>query len=74
MNLDCRNIEAFDRKLYQNLVNYPQEIIPMFDATATDLLHKMFQEAPNILTRRLEVRTFDLLEIKSMRELNPEGP
>lgn len=46
----------------------------MLDATATDLLQQMFSEAPNILTRRIEVRPFNLLELKAMRALNPDGP
>jgi hypothetical protein len=78
LNLDCMNLHAFNPELYDNLVKYPQEIIPILDAVAADVRNGML-ELPGIewpegaRNRRIEVRPYNLRSIKSMRELNPDG-
>jgi DNA replication licensing factor MCM4 len=77
LNLDCQNLHAFNPGLYENLVSYPQEIIPMFDMIAGNIRDRIFEVSPELPTnskgRRVEVRPYHLQSIKSMRELNPEG-
>ena len=82
LNIDCEHLLLFSRntkKLYDQLVRYPQEIVPLFDLV-------VFQEFNN--TRRgldnndpddlegdnnirIQVRTFNLKEHSRMRNLNP---
>lgn len=31
INLDCEHLHSYDPELYQHLVNYPGEILPIFD-------------------------------------------
>jgi DNA replication licensing factor MCM4 len=44
MNLDCRNLLAYRRtkKLYDQLIKYPQEIIPLMDHTLTNYFLEQF--------------------------------
>lgn len=35
-NLDCRNLADFDPELYNQLVQYPQEVIPILDIVIND--------------------------------------
>ncbi len=72
-NLDCQNLYEFERlhTLYYKLINYPQEVIPIFDMVVHDLFRALFPEVE--LRRPIQVRTFNLKETRPMRELNPEG-
>ncbi|QPG73625.1 DNA replication licensing factor, mcm4 component [Brettanomyces nanus] len=40
LNLDCRNLLAYPstKKLYYQLINYPQEVVPIMDQTIKDCL------------------------------------
>jgi len=76
--LDCKNLYDFDRELYQQLINYPQEVIPIFDLVMNEAFQALVgvlagEEAARNLTKRIEVRPFNLVETKTMRNLNPEG-
>lgn len=44
VNLDCRNLQAYPEthKLYNQLVKYPQEIIPLMDHTITEFYLSLF--------------------------------
>lgn len=44
VNLDCRNLQAYSEthKLYDQLVKYPQEIIPLMDHTITEFYLSQF--------------------------------
>jgi DNA replication licensing factor MCM4 len=44
VNLDCRNLKAYPEthKLYDQLVKYPQEIIPLMDHTITEFYLSQF--------------------------------
>ena len=73
MNLDCRNLQAYPpcKKLYSQLLKYPQEIIPLMDHTLTELFLDRFPdvEFPEGVTMR--VRPYNLGRIANLRELNP---
>jgi DNA replication licensing factor MCM4 len=44
VNLDCRNLQAYPEthKLYDQLIKYPQEIIPLMDHTITEFYLSQF--------------------------------
>lgn len=44
VNLDCRNLQAYPEthKLYDQLVKYPQEIIPLMDHTMTEFYLSLY--------------------------------
>lgn len=69
-NLDCKNLRRWDRWLYDNLVRYPEELIPIFDIVVDDTARALYddQEPP----RRLQVRVFNMEETKQMRALDPQ--
>jgi len=55
VNLDCRNLRAYNdtHKLYDQLVKYPQEIIPLMDHTLTEFYMGLF---PNSDFGRLQLK------------------
>lgn len=74
INLDCQNLHQFDEELYKQLVAYPQEIIPIMDVVINDVALEMLVEMHgegSELPYRIQVRTFNMLETKHMRDLNP---
>jgi hypothetical protein len=73
INIDCQNLYNFTptRRLYQQLVRYPQEIVPIMDLVVHQEYTTLFgQDA--LQNTRIQVRTFNLLETKTMRDLNPQ--
>lgn len=46
LNLDCENLRAFppSRKLYGQLVKYPQEVIPAMDQVLKDIMLELAEE------------------------------
>lgn len=82
LNLDVRNLDAYPptKKLYYQLVNYPQEIIPIMDQTIKDCMVSIATENGSISHETIEmeiesriykVRPYGLPDQKGMRELNP---
>ena len=74
LNVDCQHISRFSPSLYMQLVRFPQEIIPIFDLVIHDVLRELYppaREGGEAWKRRMQVRTFNLLETNSMRSLNP---
>eukprot|EP00047_Mylnosiga_fluctuans_P002952 m.226726 g.226726 ORF g.226726 m.226726 type:complete len:825 (+) comp11469_c0_seq1:44-2518(+) len=69
LDLDCNDLLESDRSLYHQLVRYPQEVITIFDMAIADRYESMFHEAPTV---PLQVRTYNLAQVTSMRQLNPE--
>ncbi|KAJ2387102.1 MCM DNA helicase complex subunit, partial [Coemansia sp. RSA 2611] len=74
LNVDAQNISAYApaRGLYRQVVNYPQEVLPIMDYVLTELYLEQFPDA------RLEeaqtepkVRVYNLSVSTNMRELNP---
>jgi DNA replication licensing factor MCM4 len=68
--VNCDHIFQYDRRLYQHLINFPSEVIPLFDLAAnslyTDLTH---EETEN----KIQVRANSLRHVKKMRELDPSN-
>jgi DNA replication licensing factor MCM4 len=65
--IDCGDLYSFDQNLYNKLVHYPQEIIPLMDLFIQNYFLKQFGKRSNII-----VRTSGLREVKHMRMLGPE--
>eukprot|EP00316_Scyphosphaera_apsteinii_P008086 CAMPEP_0119311654 /NCGR_PEP_ID=MMETSP1333-20130426/23232_1 /TAXON_ID=418940 /ORGANISM="Scyphosphaera apsteinii, Strain RCC1455" /LENGTH=831 /DNA_ID=CAMNT_0007316087 /DNA_START=39 /DNA_END=2534 /DNA_ORIENTATION=+ len=68
VNLDCSHIRSFNLELYEQLVNYPTEVIAIIDLVLTELLEKQFDLAEGT---KLMCRTFNLTKEHRLRELDP---
>lgn len=83
LNLDAKNLYFYPptRKLYYQLLNYPQEVIPIMDQTTKDCMVSLVMEdrfnnssnnVDDIETNIYTVRPFNINQVeKGMRELNP---
>ncbi|CAG8478631.1 6382_t:CDS:10, partial [Scutellospora calospora] len=73
MNLDMQNLFTYEptKKLYFQLMNYPQEVLPIFDdvLTATYKRHCGINDPNNQIV--VKVRPFNLGKSTNMRDLNP---
>lgn len=72
LTVNCDHIYLFDRTLYQQLVNYPSDIIPLFDLAANDLFRQLNGDGTLEDDFKIQVRTNKLRHITSMRELGPD--
>jgi DNA replication licensing factor MCM4 len=64
VDLDCMDLYSHKPQLYQQLVRYPQEMVPIFD----DTLQTVFErEVDAETTQQMQVRTFNLKETTNMR-------
>eukprot|EP00743_Colponemidia_sp_Colp-15_P005150 GILK01005544.1.p1 GENE.GILK01005544.1~~GILK01005544.1.p1 ORF type:complete len:819 (-),score=120.80 GILK01005544.1:121-2577(-) len=69
-NLDCEHLFKFDAGLYNQLVRYPTDVIPIMDLCINQVfvdLHPERKQDP----RRIQVRPFNLRTTMKMRDLNP---
>ncbi|KAJ2659387.1 MCM DNA helicase complex subunit [Coemansia sp. RSA 1200] len=74
LNLDAQNIRAYAgaQKLYRQLVNYPEEVVPIMDYVLTELYMEQFPDADvELVQADLKVRPYNLSSTTNMRELNP---
>lgn len=79
LNLDTRNLLAFaqTKKLYYQLLNYPQEVIPIMDQALKDSMVSLVLEnnldfdITAIESQTYKIRPFNVDTEKGMRELNP---
>ena len=77
LDVDCSHLESYDPWLYERLVMYPQELIPLFDVVANKIYEDQVlpdeekENFRNQILRSLEVRPFNLVEKHAMRNLNP---
>ncbi|KAI8059175.1 MCM2/3/5 family-domain-containing protein [Gongronella butleri] len=74
INLDCRNLIAYSdtHKLYDQLIKYPQEIIPLMDFTITQFYQSLFEDA-DLQGQQFKIRPFNLKESVNMRDLDPQN-
>ena len=70
---NSQNLWSFlpTRRLYEQLVRYPQEIVPIMDLVVHQEYTNLFG-AEALQNARIQVRTFNLKEVKTMRDLNPK--
>ena len=71
LNFNCEHLKEFDSDLYRQLVNYPQEVIPIFDMALNELFFSKFSDTT--LEHQIQVRPFNADLTRNMRDLNPEG-
>ena len=77
LDVDCSHLESYDPWLYERLVMYPQELIPLFDVVANKIYEDQVlpdeekENFRNQILPSLEVRPFNLVEKHAMRNLNP---
>ena len=60
------------RQLYDQLIRYPAEVIPILDSTVTEIFIELFPEV-NIYEQLIQVRPFNVGRTVSLRELDPSG-
>ncbi len=91
LNLDCENLRAFppSRKLYGQLIKYPQEVIPAMDQVLKDIMLELAEEdqaegLEGMVGQEGEEEIADImskvykvrpfgLPAVNMRSLNPQG-
>ncbi|KAJ2464352.1 MCM DNA helicase complex subunit, partial [Coemansia sp. RSA 2322] len=74
LNLDAQNLKAYPlaQGLYRQLVNYPEEVVPIMDYVLTELYLEQFPDADVDLAQSdLKVRPYNLSKSVNMRDLNP---
>lgn len=82
LNLDVCDLESYrrTRKLAHQLINYPQEVIPIMDQTIKECMASLAADDSNLSHQQIEeeietkyykVLPYNLREEKGMRELNP---
>uniref|UniRef100_A0A8C9WY88 DNA replication licensing factor MCM4 n=1 Tax=Sander lucioperca TaxID=283035 RepID=A0A8C9WY88_SANLU len=71
LNVNCLHVQSFDAELYRQLICYPQEVIPTFDMAVNELFFERFPDS--ILEFQIQVRPYNALKTRNMRNLNPEG-
>ena len=84
LNLDAKNLLSYPatKKLYYQLINYPQEVIPIMDQTVKDCMVSLIMDnnelttgnanIDDIETNIYTIRPYNLNAVeKGMRELNP---
>lgn len=78
VNVDMSHLASSDEGMYRKLINYPNELVSVFDAVIGKIFGEEFPtEAAAIQEKKrsgLQVRTFNLLQehVQSMRNLNPK--
>ncbi|KAG0225157.1 hypothetical protein BGW41_004812 [Actinomortierella wolfii] len=73
MNLDCQNLLAYPPavKLYNLLIDYPSEMLPLMDHTLNEFYKDLFPEA-DLQGDSLMIRPFNLGKTINTRDLGPE--
>lgn len=70
LNVNCEHLERFDKNLYNQLISFPQEVIPTFDMTVNEMFYEKYPAA--VLEHQIQVRPYNAEKTKNMRSLNPE--
>lgn len=69
--VNMSHVKAFNIDLYDEIVAYPAEVIPVLDITANDIYREHHEGT--ILPHQIYVKPFNAEKTQSMRELGPEG-
>lgn len=73
LNLDCSHLKDYigSRRLYSQLISFPQEVIPLLDQVTNEEYERAFGPESSM---RLQVRCYNLSgSSRPMRDLNPEN-
>ncbi len=71
LNVDCTHIKQIDKTMYNQLVSYPEEVIPIFDIAVKELFFTIYKD--DTLPQQIQVRPYNVDMFKNMRCLDPEG-
>lgn len=69
LTLNCLHLKEFDPTLYRQLVNYPQEVVPIFDMAANEVFQDLYPEHPQQVL--VSVRPFNIDQTFTIRGLDP---
>jgi DNA replication licensing factor MCM4 len=70
LNVNSAHLKMFDEQLYNQLICYPQEVIPAFDMATNEIFFEKYPAA--VLEHQIQVRPFNAEKTRNMRALNPE--
>jgi DNA replication licensing factor MCM4 len=57
--------------LYRQLINYPSELIPIFDMATNEVFYEKVATHGQILEHQIQVRPYNVDRMKSLRSLDP---
>lgn len=69
LTINCAHLKEFNPTLYRQLVNYPIEVIQIFDMGANEVFQDLYPEQHDII---ISVRPFNIDQTYTIRGLNPE--
>lgn len=71
LTINCAHLKEFDEVLYRKLVNFPTEVIQIFDIAANELFQELYSEHKEIESIIIGVRPFNIDRTITIRGLNP---
>jgi len=71
INLNCRDLYQFDRKLYHQLQYYPQEIVSIIDLVVEEIRTELEGDDEDRERMQMQVLPYNLIETINMRKLDP---
>lgn len=71
LNVDCLHIKQIDKIILNQLLSYPQEVIPIFDIAVNELFFTIYED--DTLPHQIQVRPYNVDMFRNMRCLDPEG-
>jgi len=71
LDLDCEHLKEFDPVFYRQLINYPSELIPIFDMATNELFYNSVNKDGGVLEHQIQVRPYNVDRENSLRGLDP---
>ena len=73
VNLDCSHIRSYDEQLYNKLLAFPQEVVPIADLAVHELYLRLHPDSDGaeLNGKRFTVRCFNLGREDRLRDLDP---
>jgi DNA replication licensing factor MCM4 len=71
LNVNCLHIKQIDKTMLNQLLAYPQEVIPIFDIAVNELFFTIYEN--DTLPHQIQVRPYNVDMFRNMRCLDPEG-
>jgi DNA replication licensing factor MCM4 len=67
-----QHIAAFNKSLYTNLINFPTEVIPIFDRELWRIVVELMQADPeDLLNCQVQIHQLEDVDQRIMRQMNP---
>jgi DNA replication licensing factor MCM4 len=71
LNVNCEHMKQIDPIILEQLLAYPQEVIPIFDIAVNELFFSIYEN--DTLPHQIQVRPYNADPFTTMRCLDPEG-